>query len=96
MKKLNVEEFVNIISLAYMCPDNEDFPLLVENKIGKGSELCFFDKQKSVRAYIENSECCQMSRCSVIRTYNYELLILNNQRCEPCTKHRKVLLKLSI
>ena len=36
-----------------------------------------------------------MSRYSVIRTYNCELLILNNQRCEPCAKHRKVLLKLS-
>ena len=59
MKKSNVEEFINIISLAYMCPGNEDFPLLVKNKIGKGSELCFFDKEKSVRAYIENSECCQ-------------------------------------
>ena len=57
--------------------------------------ICFFDKEKSARAYIENSECCQMSRCSVIRTYNCELLILNNQICEPCAKHRKVLLKLS-
>ena len=75
-----------------MCPGNEDFPLLVENKIGKGSELCFFDKEKSVRAYIGNSECCQMNHCFVIQTYNYELLTLNNQRCEPC---RKVLLQFS-
>ena len=33
MKKSNVEEFINTISLAYMFPGNEDFPLLVENKI---------------------------------------------------------------
>ena len=59
MKKSNVEEFMNIISLAYMCSGNKDFHLLVKNKIGKGSGLCFFDKEKSVRAYIENSECCQ-------------------------------------
>ena len=58
-------------------------------------ELCFFDKEKSVRVYIKNSECCQISCCSVIQTYNCELLILNNQICEPCTKQRKVLLKLS-
>ena len=95
MKNSNVEEFINIISLAYMCPGNEDFSLLVENKIEKGSELCSFDKEKSVRAYIQNSECCQVRHWSVIRTYKCELLILNNQRCEPCTKHRKVLLKLS-
>ena len=36
-----------------------------------------------------------MSRCSVIQTYNCQLLILNNQRCELCIKHRKVLLKFS-
>lgn len=41
MIKSNVEEFINIISLAYMCLGNEDFPLLVENKIGKGSDLFF-------------------------------------------------------
>ena len=83
MKKLNVEEFIGIISLAYICPGNEDFPLLMENKIGKGSKLYFFDKEKSVRVYIENIECCQMSHCSVIQTYNCELPILNNQRYEP-------------
>ena len=49
-----------------MCPGNEDLSLLAENKIGKGSELCFFDKEKSIRAYIENCECSQMSHCFVI------------------------------
>ena len=39
MKKLNVEEFINFISLACMCPGKEYFPSLVENKIGKGREL---------------------------------------------------------
>ena len=53
-----------------MCSGNEDFPSLVENKIGKGNELflffCFLDKEKSVKAYIENSECYQMTHGVIV------------------------------
>ena len=53
MIKSNVEEFINIISLAYMCLGNEDFPLLVENKIGKGSDLFFWQRKVSQGIYRE-------------------------------------------
>ena len=38
----------------HTCPGNSDFPEVIKNKFAHGTGLNFYDKQKTIKAKIEN------------------------------------------
>ena len=52
----NVQSFFNFYSEFPICPGNSDFSEVVKKKFAHGTDLNFYDKQKNVKAKIENQK----------------------------------------
>ena len=68
-----------------MCLGNSNFPEVIKNKCVHGTDLRFFDKQKNVKAKIENKIFSTVEELDTIRTIICEFFIpKSDSRCGPC------------
>ncbi|XP_066910451.1 uncharacterized protein [Clytia hemisphaerica] len=91
---INVENALYIfetISASKLCPGNEDFKNLIDEKINS-KECSFKDKENNIKATIENASLSGVEDLKTIRVKDCELLVRNDvSRCEPCIKYRHYL-----
>ena len=77
---------------AKLCPGNHDFSDIIFHKISQGADLNFYDKNKEIRAKIEDGKLNSYDEMSTIRTIACSFLISKNEtRCSSCVDVRKVL-----
>ena len=54
-----------------MCLGNSDFSEVIKNKFADGNDLKFYDKQKNVKAEIENNIFSTVEELDTIRTISF-------------------------
>ena len=55
----------------HMCLGNSDFSEVIKNKFADGNDLKFYDKQKNVKAEIENNIFSTVEELDTIRTISF-------------------------
>ena len=86
-----------ILSLEFhTCPGNSDFPEVIKNKFAHGTDLNFHDKQKNIKAKIENKIFSTVEELDAKCTINCEVFIpKSDSRCGPCQVFRKHLVTMN-
>ena len=96
INRSNVQSFFDFYVEFHICPGNSDFPEVIKNKFTHGTDLNFYDKQKNIKAKIENKIFSTVEELDSIRTINYEVFIpKSDSRCEPCQVFCKHLRKMT-
>ena len=86
----SVQSLFNFYLEFHICPENSDFLEVIKNKFAHGTDLNFYDKQKNVKAKIENKQFSTVEELGTIRTINCEVFIpKSDSRCGPCQVFRK-------
>ncbi|XP_047145625.1 uncharacterized protein LOC124818645 [Hydra vulgaris] len=92
----NIHEFFMAVSELKICPANDEFKDLISHKLSYGSELYFLNKDKTIKAKIENKQFSSEADLKVIRSSKCDKLISNYvSRCNYCTTLRKDLILYS-
>ena len=90
INRSNLQSFFDFYLEFHICPGNSDFPEVIKNKFAHGTDLNFHDKQKNVKAKIENKIFSTVEELDTIRTINCEVFIpKSDSRCGPCQVFRK-------
>ena len=80
----------------HACPGNSDFPEVIKSKFSHGTDLNFYDKQKNIKAKIENKIFSTVEELDTTCTINCEVFIpKSDSRCGPCQVFRKHLVTMT-
>ena len=75
---------------AKLCPDNHEFSDIILHKMSQAVDLIFYDKNKEIRAKIENAKLNSYNEMNTDRTIACSI-VKNETRCSLCVNYRKVL-----
>lgn len=89
--KSDLNQFFQDVAEAKICAGNEDFKDPNNQKLEKGLNLNFLDKDGNVKALIETQYRQNSQELSTIKSINCEVLVKNKERCDNCMPFRKQL-----
>ena len=88
----NAEKIFSVLKEIKVCPGNDYFFEIVDNKLRIKNDLFFKDKNSNVKAKIETSKGDGIEKLKTIRVSACEFLIHKSSLCcIPCHDYRKTL-----